>query len=372
MATDTQSRDIDLVLITGAGASRSFGAEKPFPLMAEWSDYLIKKVVTSRSPSSMAMRSMLAFGNNMDGPTFEAALGNFLRRAQAFREVTFFLKPSLDIANVRQEFKMQMQSGMTALEEWHHWTEAVIDELIEMLNQTLFEQFAGWIDEDAAAAGYAWLLGALEIKQGTPWIYATTNYDVVGETALKKLGLRVDWGRPPQLLNPSADEILQVEGLIDGIPRYVPILHLHGRIGWYLRPGTNDGLVRDMIVNKYNKEWGTPIVMWPDDRKDTSSYQATQVINQLWQQFEQALGRARRVLVLGHSLHDELMVRAIRERARPDRVAVSVYPRDSQEYQTELDLMKIALPGATFLPIEFGPKANSEAEIARWVQRTKV
>lgn len=38
-------RDIDLVLVTGAGASREFGVNHTrIPLMGEWSDALVEKI----------------------------------------------------------------------------------------------------------------------------------------------------------------------------------------------------------------------------------------------------------------------------------------------------------------------------------------
>jgi len=30
-----------------------------------------------------------------------------------------------------------------------------------------------------------------------------------------------------------------------------------------------------MQVDTFSTQWGTPVVMWPDDRKDASSYAAT-------------------------------------------------------------------------------------------------
>jgi len=45
-----QERDIDLVLVTGAGASREFGLQgKPLPLMADWSEAIIKKLTQANS-----------------------------------------------------------------------------------------------------------------------------------------------------------------------------------------------------------------------------------------------------------------------------------------------------------------------------------
>ena len=40
-----RTRDIDLVMVTGAGASRDFGVNGvKLPLMGDWSDALVKKL----------------------------------------------------------------------------------------------------------------------------------------------------------------------------------------------------------------------------------------------------------------------------------------------------------------------------------------
>ena len=371
---DAADRDIDLVLITGAGASRALaspsrpGATDHFPLMADWSSALIKKIVNAQSQNSMAMRQMLPLTEEMDGPSFERALGTFIRQSQAFEVIEPLLKPSLSLINLQQQLQIRLQSGMSALEDWHHWTTTAIGDLLEVLNETLFEQFHIGINEQGAEQAYGWLFQQLQIAPGSSFVYATTNYDIVGETALGRLGYLTDWGRPPQLTNPSPNTPLRVERLLHSLPRYVPVLHLHGRIGWYLR---QDGAVQDYIVQTHNKEWGTPVVMWPDDQKDATSYIATRVIDDLWSQLREALSRARTVVVLGHSLHDPFLTRALRAHVPPTRLLVTTFGNDDAVQRQEIARMRAEVGDATFMLLEFNAAPTAGDELAKWAERVK-
>lgn len=365
-------RDIDLVLITGAGASRALAADSrpgmasQFPLMADWSAALIKKISDAPSQNVMAMRQMLLLTDEMDGPSFERALGTFIRQSQAFDVIEPLLKPSTALINIQQSLKSQLQSGLNALEDWHHWTQGAIRELLDLLSETLFEQFHIGINDQAAASAYGWLLQQLQIAPGSSFVYATTNYDIVGETALGHLDYLVDWGRPPQLTNPSPDAPLRVERLLNGLPRYVPVIHLHGRIGWYLR---QDGTIRDYIVSNHNKEWGAPVVMWPDDQKDASTYAATRVIDDLWAQLREALGRAQKVVVLGHSLHDPFLTRALREHVPSNRLVVTTLGDENPTHQHDIARMRNEIGDATFMLLEFRESPSDGDELAKWAER---
>lgn len=359
-------RDVDLVLVTGAGASRSFGAGRTFPLMAEWAEAILEKVTTK---ATWAHRQMLGLERGMDGPTFERQLGLFLRHAEAFRTTETLLKPSLELQMAPQQVKMHLQSGGTVLEEWHRITAFALDELLELLNETLSEEFAIGVNDRSATQAYRWLFERLGITMASSIVYATTNYDVVGETALRQLGYLVDWGRPAQLASTSPDEPLRVERLIEVLPRNVPVLHLHGRIGWYQR----DGQVRDFTVSTtYNKAWGTPLVMWPDDDKGTATYQAAPVINDLWRQFREVLRRARKVLVLGHSLNDSFLVEALRDNVPPERLAVTVFtPAGARPTapDSEVGRIKSLVGEATVVPMEFAEQESGVHILADWTNR---
>lgn len=114
--------------------------------------------------------------------------------------------------------------------------------------------------------------------------------------------------------------------------------------------------------------------MWPEDRKDASSYAATLVIDDLWSQFREALGRARRVFVLGHSLHDPFLVDALRS-VPPDRLAVGIYGKDPQEMAAAnaatLRVVEESFGSmVTVLPIVFGTEPSSVEAIRKWQQGT--
>jgi hypothetical protein len=370
--TGEAERDIELVLVTGAGASRAFGAKKRFPLMAEWSQALLDKI-TAGLPS--AHRELLGLENDLDGPQFEQRLGRFLRRVQAFREIEPLLKASLDIFGMPPEMQARLSTGQTVLENWHSTAQFAIGEILARLEETLDELFGdtsdNYVDQDAAAAGYGWLLEALRVSPGTPFVYATTNCDLVAEMALEKLGYLADWGRPPQLMNPSADATLRVEGLLAGLPRYVPVLHLHGRIHWYLGP---DGEFHDLATPGYARDQGTPVVMWPDDTKDASSYGATPVIDILWRQLDDALERARMVVVVGHSLNDRYLLEALRAHVPVERVAVAVYAATGEEVESRANVELIErtrreLGEVEIVPMEFGAEPSAVDQLVSLASR---
>jgi hypothetical protein len=93
----------------------------------------------------------------------------------------------------------------------------------------------------------------------------------------------------------------------------------------------------------------------PDPEKD---YRLA-VIDTIWAQFEAALDRARMVFVLGHSLHDAALVRALRERVTPARrIGVALYAPDRHGLQLNeedetLTIVRSELAGAKEIPMRF-------------------
>lgn len=61
-------------------------------------------------------------------------------------------------------------------------------------------------------------------------------------------------------------------------------------------------------VTTHNRTFGLPVVTLHDPEKGSSG---GDVLTMVWSQFEAALRRARRVLVLGHSLSDVLISKAL-------------------------------------------------------------
>ena len=139
-------RDLDLVSVTGAGASRSFGVEGPFPLMADWAAALVTRLRDKPMQSTEAQRGVLPLRDDMTGPEFETTLGLFLGQVRAFDDVKALLKPSLEIFGISPNLNMTAGGGGSELALWYDQTKALLDELLEVLNESLYEQFAGRVD----------------------------------------------------------------------------------------------------------------------------------------------------------------------------------------------------------------------------------
>lgn len=298
-----EERDIDLMLVTGAGASREFGNDYggggsgTLPLMGDWSDSLLKKVA-----SIPGGRDFIGLEPGLQGIEFEQRLGRFLRLAQLFPDI----EPILD-ASILQP--IPGISGPQPLRNWHQQTRNYLEQCLAAIHAALYENF-GWDRTlpQAAVQPYRNLLQALRVAPPQSLVYATTNYDRIGEAVLDKLGWRTDCGERTTFSGPGTggQQTIDVDRLIDGPSRYTPVLHLHGAVGWYRRQ--TDGSLLVAGGTMYQVDFGVPLVMLPDPEKD---YEAEPVIQSLWKQFGEALQRAKRVLVLGHSLSDPGLVEAL-------------------------------------------------------------
>lgn len=99
-----QGRDIDLVLVTGAGASREFGArDKPLPLMADWSNALVDKL----SKANNSYLEITGLEKVLPGEKFEERLGTFLRQVQAFPSVGKLIAQSMSLPNIPECLKAE-------------------------------------------------------------------------------------------------------------------------------------------------------------------------------------------------------------------------------------------------------------------------
>ncbi len=271
--------------------------------MAEWSDHLVRKLSTG----GHALRELVGLDDGLDGPEFERRVGQFLALAEAFPDLERILAPST------QQMAVQ---GLTleTLRNWHRTTQRQFDDAVGVIHQSMIENF-GWerINPDAASAAYEALFKVLGIGSGSRLVYATTNYDYIGEAVLDRLGRRPDSGVRERFSGPgvSSARHLDMENLTEVVGRSTPVLHLHGAVGWFDQPGHGPTVVN---ATSYNPTWGVPIVMLPSSEKD---YQQSTTIETIWVEFRRALRRAKRVLVLGHSLADAALVAALAEEVRP-------------------------------------------------------
>jgi hypothetical protein len=333
-------KDIELILVTGAGATAEFGLRgAKVPMMAEWSDALAEKI--SKASWSYAEATGLAKG--MAGPEFERRLDQFRRLELAFSRISDILTPSLEFQPAGLPIAEQ------TLAQWHTRTAFHLSRITDLIHESLHENFsAERIDLDAASNSYARLFHNLHIGNMDSLVYATTNYDPAGEYAIERLGGIPDWGAPRQALAWGSAP-LRVDKIIGGLPRYIPVLHLRGRADWFSRQ--DDGTLHD----------------------------TEPVIRSLWEQFDQALRRARRVFVLGHSLNDRALVDSLRRNiSPPERLAVGLLARKDnpghadQSAASTMNILKDSLPAAGMITVRFGADPIISAHGVRtWTERIR-
>jgi hypothetical protein len=360
-------RDIELVLVTGAGASRNLGVREPLPLMSDWSTYLVRKLASG----PMHYLAMTGLDPTLDGMEFERRLGAFLAGRLAFTQARALIEASAGL-----QFQNTTLNNPQLLEDYHRTVDAHLTSIVTLIQESLYELFARpEFDLELAAKSYGDLLQQLGINRSTTnWVYATTNYDPIAEMALERLGYEMDWGEKQQAIGGSA---VRVAGLIDALARARPLLHLHGRVGWFRRADSAGNIETYATATQdYQPTYGTPIIMLPDPNK---LYDADDVVNAIWQQFTIALQRAKRVLVLGHSLNDATLVTALAENVAPTaRIAVTVLGNPSPGYTDDpidpsdptIRLVEANLSGARIVPIRFGDREAAQGTgLEQWTER---
>lgn len=300
------------------------------PLMADWSNALCGAL--NRRESNLAGACHLL--PNMVGPEFEENLGLLLRWDQV-REL------EERFANLGGP---QAGSPMQGVADARANTERRMGMIMRTINESLYEQFGQHrIDDDRAEHAYRGLLSQLGAK--AELIVATTNYDRSAESALDALGYEVDAGFRSRLHRTPR---LEPAGLVEGRGSKTPVIHLHGAVGWYEQKGSVGEHPADQ---PFNPSLGSPVVLYPDPDKDPTS-DAT--VSELWAEFDTAIEAADGIVVIGHSLHDPPLVRALRRVARSKPVVIS-YCEDADPNWGESQV-----PGSQALRLEFGPDPKFE------------
>jgi SIR2-like protein len=241
-------------------------------------------------------------------------------------------------------------SHLGQIEEARRYIDNRMGTVLEAINVTLYEQFGQRrIDDDKASEAFRVLLKHL----GDPEIVlATTNYDRAGETALATLGHTVDTGFRHR---PNRTPVLEPAEL--GFGTRTPVIHLHGAVGWYER----DGSVGDFHADQpFNPSLGTPVVLYPDPDKDPTN---DAVVSLLWAEFNNALIEADSVLVIGHSLHDPALVRALRRVTSAKPVVISYFDGNG------LEIVESKLPGAIPIELDFGPEIVMDGILREMVEK---
>jgi len=353
---------VAFTLVTGAGASHNFGVNgNSIPLMNEWSDRLIEKLSARNNSYPDALR----LTKQLSGTEFEERIGTFLRIVDRFPMMEQILEPSLHF---------QASPGIAlggTFATWFTTTKFHLDTINGLLKESLNELFG--VDQfnlEAAAEAYAQLFQQFHVDRQYSVAMATTNYDISGEVALERFGFTVDSGERPSVLG-TGNSKLAIDKIVGGLPERTPFLHLHGKIGWFESGGETYALPSN--VRQAGAD-AIPIVMLPDLEK---SYESNLVINSIWEQFTTLISKSDRVLVLGHSLHDEYLVRVLRQHlSKPERLAISVHCSDNFSESEVLAMVneekriESLFPQATVFRIDFAKDRFSLDDVYNsWVKK---
>ena len=305
-----------ILVITGAGASTALGRDdRPIPLMQGWATTLCDQ---------LGVRAQqIGLKPNMQGDQFEAALGRFLAFGKSLPIVDQLLHLGTPGNPTTQRQKPHM--------DWVQTANNAVYEITLNLHRNLYECFGGnRVDHDRAKNAYyklhhdalCWDVGDARI-----W-HATTNFDPALEIAIdldRGSFKRVDGFTHPaggvtSMYEPEEFEKLAAED--DNLDQ-VPVIHLHGKVGWYYDGQNNifqDPPDRDFDARQ------TPALLLPDDAKNPET-NFTPGLDATWTVFESVMRRATHILVLGHSLNDKHLVDTLKGWSGKN-IAVVVY-RDS-------------------------------------------
>ena len=330
---------MNLLLVLGAGASRNLGDKRPMPLMPDWSNALCEELDQAEEGLAGACR----LDPDMDGPTFEKNLG-LLLRWQSVRHL---------------EERFEGLGGgypggsMGGVREARGNIDRRMGTVMEIINSTLYEQFGQRrIDYERARATYSQVL-----DEASPCdlIVATTNYDRAAESALRLLGHETNTGFTAM---PEMTPALNPGGMVENLNAAIPVIHLHGAVGWYER----EGIVSDHYGDKpYNPTLGNPVVLYPDPEKDPTS---DALVQQLWDEFDKAIEISDLILVIGHSLHDPALVASLSAAMTAGTRVIVTYLNDADEEQ-----MDLKLPNARVAQMRFGPKIESSTAIKELIKK---
>lgn len=323
-----------LLLVTGAGATRELGVgDAKMPLMRDWSTALCS-ALDEREPG---LARACHLEKDMEAPDFEESLGLLLRWSQTREaERRFQGLTAKQVGNPFDRFD----------EIWNRVSNRLAV-VTETLKETLFQQFGQRnIDATKAAKAYGSFLAAIGGQPGdSGLIVATTNYDRAAEAGLRKLGFQVETGiRADGEVTPTLNPV----GLVENRGSATPVIHLHGAVGWYQL----DKAVHDHYADRdFNETLGDPVVLFPDREKDPTSHT---IVKDLWAEFDVAVSVADAIIVIGHSLHDPALVRALCN--VPKKTPVLISHVESGDAERITDEVRTAVP----VQLEFGPEIKGD------------
>jgi hypothetical protein len=331
------------------------GNQQMVPLMSTWASDIVERI----DRHSYGLSGILGLQRDMAGEDFEHQLGLFLAWERG-------LTITAELADLGEE---NLPGGAPRVfEKWaaKAWASA------ELINQAILESLfacfgASAVSPVAASKAYGVLMELFKVTPTTASLtVATTNYDCAMEEGLQLLNWAPYWGEDSRTSTTGGSPPLRLTNLSAAteIGRS-PILHLHGRVGWYRR---DDGqLVSLPPESNYNKDFGTPGLLLPEPNK---RYEEDAHFRIMWEEFGKAIERAGRILVLGHSLNDA----GLREALAPtvgNRLRVTMCVEDAEgtssferEKRRILELLPGLPPGAV-IPMTFGPDLHPDGNLKR-------
>jgi hypothetical protein len=307
------------------------------------------------------LASAVGLKQGISGEEFETALGE-LFRWRDLRELN---------SRFRALGSIRLGSPSQSAIEVERQEQRRLKEIMSAMNTTLFRLFgASAIDEAKAVDAYGWLLEVL----GRPrdLVMVTTNYDPAIELALYGIGLRAETGFDRV---PGRAPRFKPEGMVEslrGVAGSVPVLHLHGAVGWYEKRGKGREHEQHLPFQRSN---GRPMVLYPDPEKDPTR---DAFVQSLWDEFDLALRDATHVIVVGHSLHDQVLVSRLRDAAKHASVAICLLGHVNRD--RKMTALKGAkkriqdlLPEASaHPPVVFGPREMAHLTyLGSWISRTR-
>jgi hypothetical protein len=282
--------------------------DEPLPMMDEWMSYLIGHLNQVKPGLSDA----LGFQKGLGGQHFEQCLGVFLAWRLAIGPVSRLSRLGTEHFQASPEFEGWAKQAATN-------EQYILKVLYTSLHDLMGVQR---VSNYAARDAYKVLLDHLRsVDPDTDCVFATTNYDVAIELGLEELNITADNGVQPRIT--TAKRPVDPTGLVDRTRlTCFPVLHLHGRIGWYQE---EDGTVWAAEPSASFDESRTPGLLLPGPNK---GYSEQPVINQLWTELDNAIERVVStnglVFVIGHSLNDDRLVEALRKVGARRRLLVGV------------------------------------------------
>ena len=359
MVRDQSSPTRSVLVITGAGASTSLGADdRPIPMMPDWATSLVEQLGDARA-------KQLRITRDMPGAKFEAELGKFLAFAQSLPLVERF-----GYLGNPGKGNMGVSPSFT---QWSQNAHRAVQETTQDIRVNLFESFNGRrVDNELAAQAYqylhddvlGWNLGGTRI-----W-HATTNFDPAIEIAVDidaDFQLVDGFTRPAgggtRVYEPETFDELAEDGVNFA---QVPVVHLHGAVGWYY--DENNTIIQDPNDRPYTPG-KRPALLLPDNSKNPSNFTAG--LDRTWTSFLTLLRAASHVFVIGHSLNDAHLRDALRDcdaalavlAYRPPGTEGST-AKDQKLYQQLLGREVLVVPGQ-FHPLGFSAKVR--AQLQQWL-----